>query len=185
VGSIITKLNLELQLDKLKNNDPIQLKAISHYQNYVEKIREGLKDLVQIIDNKAYDFRDFKASVREIAYDYLENTTIRLQINMPEHIQNPILSYQIKRNLECILKEALQNILKHSQASNVTMELNINHGIIMFNIMDDGIGIHTSTKSGSKGLTNIRQRIIKLNGMLKIISSEHEIGTKLIMQIPY
>lgn len=37
VGSIITKLNLELQLDKLKNNDPIQLKAISHYQNYVEK----------------------------------------------------------------------------------------------------------------------------------------------------
>lgn len=184
VGSIITKLNLELQLDKLKNNDPIQLKAISHYQNYVEKIREGLKDLVQIIDNKAYDFRDFKASVREIAYDYLENTTIRLQINMPEHIQNPILSYQIKRNLECILKEALQNILKHSLASNVKIDLWLENKQIGFKIADDGIGIQSFSKPGRKGLTNIRHRINKLQGVLEISSSDTGKGTVLSILIP-
>lgn len=184
VGSIITKLNLELHLDKLKRTDPFHIKSLNTYQIYVEKLREGLKDLVEIIDDSKYDLIDLKALIKEVAFDYLRNTTIQLKINMPDQNINPNIPYQVKRHLQAILKEALQNVLKHAQATTVDIEMIVVNNQIRLTVRDDGIGFDTAINTKGKGFLYMNQRIKNVKGNLLIRSSTSEKGTNLLIEIP-
>jgi signal transduction histidine kinase len=184
VGSIITKLNLELHLDKLKRTDPIHIKSLNTYQIYVEKLRDGLKDLVEIIDDSKYDLIDLKALIKDVAFDYLKNTTIHLKINMPDQNINPNIPYQVKRHLQAILKEALQNVLKHAQATTVDIDMTVVNNQILLIVRDDGIGFDTAISTKGKGFLYMKQRIKNVNGNLTIRSNANEKGTNLLIEIP-
>jgi two-component system, NarL family, sensor kinase len=82
-----------------------------------------------------------------------------------------------------IAQEQLTNILKHAEAKEVSMKLEIERSFLRLTIIDDGKGfdIH-STKKGI-GLNNIKSRAQSLNGFVKIRTG-HEKGSTLIANFP-
>lgn len=70
----------------------------------------------------------------------------------------------------CVL-EALQNIQKYAQASEVVVRVREEDGRITFTIIDDGVGFDVASMKRGAGLTNMEDRLDALGGALRITSA--------------
>jgi signal transduction histidine kinase len=84
-----------------------------------------------------------------------------------------------------IVQEALSNVIKYAQSSEVNVQLLGNADQVTLLIQDDGKGFDVSElpKSKGNGLNNIRERVTILNGSLEIFSHPGE-GTSINVKIP-
>jgi PAS domain S-box-containing protein len=95
------------------------------------------------------------------------------------------ISSNVSLCLYRIVQESLQNIVKHSGASNAHVLLSRNGHGIKLKITDDGCGFQpqASAKKASLGLVSMRERIALLNGKLTI-NSEVGKGTEIEATVP-
>jgi PAS domain S-box-containing protein len=79
-----------------------------------------------------------------------------------------------------IAQEALNNIIKHADASKVNLHLRIQAGAIELRVEDNGIGLHGGKTAGSKmGLSIMRERASEVGAHLKIVSEKNK-GTQVV-----
>ena len=83
-----------------------------------------------------------------------------------------------------IVVEALNNTLKHAQATTVTVRLRANSGVVEIEITDDGQGFDLDDveETGGIGLLSMRQRAERLGGSLTILSARGQ-GTHIHVHI--
>ena len=79
--------------------------------------------------------------------------------------------------------EALQNAIKHSDASRVTIRLGREGGELRFSVTDDGTGFEPETVKRGAGLRNLSDRLSGLQGTLEILSG-HGSGTSIVGKVP-
>jgi signal transduction histidine kinase len=93
---------------------------------------------------------------------------------------DPNLSLEIETELYWVVHEALNNVLKHSKAKNVYLDIKFSKEDTSIILMDDGVGFdanHVEHTSGI-GMKTIAERVKGLNGTLTIESSSGQ-GTVL------
>jgi NarL family two-component system sensor histidine kinase LiaS len=94
------------------------------------------------------------------------------------------LSLEIEQALFRVSQEALSNIARHSQASQVGVELVVENDQVVMNISDDGIGFDIAAVEGKGvGLQSMRERVEAWGGNLRVESIPGQ-GTRLTAQIP-
>jgi signal transduction histidine kinase len=74
---------------------------------------------------------------------------------------------EIRHNLFLTIKEALNNVLKHSQASEVRVGINETRGKLEIIVADNGRGFNQNEGGHARkgnGLENMRKRMIELGG---------------------
>jgi two-component system sensor histidine kinase UhpB len=82
-----------------------------------------------------------------------------------------------------IVQEQLNNILKHSNATEALIELKTMRNRLQLNIIDNGVGFDTRKKNRGIGLNNIISRVEMQNGKMEIISAPGK-GCTLKIEIP-
>src|SRR6516165_2402151 len=93
-----------------------------------------------------------------------QNISIDLAIdNLPERLQ-PSISLSLYR----VAQETVHNIVTHSQAKKVQVELGANDKRITLRIIDDGVGFDPSLEAGGLGLESMRQRVRAVGGFIDI-----------------
>jgi signal transduction histidine kinase len=80
-----------------------------------------------------------------------------------------------------VASEALTNALKHADASEVRIDVDVDDRWIVLTVRDDGVG--GADPSGGSGLIGLRDRVAALGGALAV-DSEPGAGTVLTAQIP-
>jgi signal transduction histidine kinase len=80
-----------------------------------------------------------------------------------------------------VVAEALTNVLKHAQASLVTIELGYDGRALGVSITDDGVGC--ADESGGSGLRGLRDRVGTVDGILTVDSKPGE-GTTVAALFP-
>jgi signal transduction histidine kinase len=83
-----------------------------------------------------------------------------------------------------IAQEALQNALRHAQATRVTVSLRSEDGRILLDVTDDGVGFDpdaAEVRSRRLGLTSMEERAHRLGGSLEIRSARGE-GTTIHLE---
>ncbi len=98
-----------------------------------------------------------------------------IENNLNKDIDLPI---EQRRNLYLILKEAVNNIAKHSGAKKAVLTIDDVENGIEINIEDNGVGFDKSLICGGNGLNNFKMRANNGKIELKIISKIGE-GTKI------
>ena len=95
------------------------------------------------------------------------------------------INTKTKTYLYRIAQEALNNILKHSGAKEVTFTLSRSKDNITFILRDDGKGfdVEDAVFEKGNGLHNMRERVALMQGTINILSSQGE-GTTLIINVP-
>jgi signal transduction histidine kinase len=88
-----------------------------------------------------------------------------------------------KLNLYRILQELLNNIVKHSDATHVDLQLLDVDDFLVVTLEDNGIGFDSKSKSNGLGLINIERRIEFLKGTIELSSVVHK-GTFIVLSIP-
>jgi signal transduction histidine kinase len=91
---------------------------------------------------------------------------------------------EIEEGLYRIGQEALNNVMKHAQASNIRLCLRQAEASVTLEIADDGIGFDPSTagKQGGLGLQAMEERAAELGGELSLRSRPQE-GTQIRVEV--
>jgi nitrate/nitrite-specific signal transduction histidine kinase len=93
------------------------------------------------------------------------------------------LPKSMEKELYLIAQEALNNVLRHSQAQHVTLTLVRNDGNILFMIKDDGVGFDLQSVRSGLGLDNISQHARQVGGEMTLQTQPGQ-GTQLTIRIP-
>lgn len=101
---------------------------------------------------------------------------VNLDANIPAGMES---------NLFRIAQEALNNVLKHAEATVITVTLNGGSQFVELEIVDNGIGFDPMAinDQGGMGMGNIRERTETLGGQFSITSQPGN-GTRLWVQVP-
>jgi signal transduction histidine kinase len=180
VGGIVTNVNLlaEMALSSPALHDARRaLSAIS------ELSREGLSEIrsfMKSLDNKdanwhtlAVDFRLFGKNVVEshgMSFD------IETNISNTEDQPGSLLCLSLFR----IYKEALTNIIKHSQADTVKAAFDVSPERLFLSVQDNGIGLRQGMKK-CRGISNMRARAEEVGGTLSLTSDK---GVCVSLEVP-
>ncbi len=78
------------------------------------------------------------------------------------------LPRQVEEELFHITQEALNNALRHADASNIWVRLAVVNGSARLAIEDDGCGFDPANENGGLGLTTMRERAESVGGELKL-----------------
>jgi two-component system NarL family sensor kinase len=84
-----------------------------------------------------------------------------------------------------VTRAAINNAIKHSSATSISVDLIFNSRYTLLKISDDGDGIKTESKDEGTGMgiTNMKERIEAENGKFRLISSKK--GTTVEAKVPY
>jgi signal transduction histidine kinase len=97
------------------------------------------------------------------------------------------LSPSIENEVLRIAQEALANVVRHSQATRVTVDLRYHPNELTLTVADNGIGFQTSdatlSAKGHFGLQGMRERAEQIAATLSVESSPQS-GTKVILHVP-
>jgi signal transduction histidine kinase len=112
----------------------------------------------------------------------LENYPCQLTVTVPEKIPELEIDGESRRNIFLTVKEAVHNIIKHSGANKVNINIACDKQLII-SVSDNGKGMHVDENINiGNGLKNMKSRIHQLNGKIFIQNNE---GFTLTFEIPY
>lgn len=108
----------------------------------------------------------------EVTLDYVEEVSLVMQKTINGHD---------RKNLFFCIKEMLNNVLKHSAATGVRLEITADKKAMFITVHDNGHGLHQENKFGN-GLKNIQKRIDSLHGTLAF---SNEKGLRISISVPF
>ncbi|TXD64855.1 two-component system sensor with a ligand-binding domain protein [Polaribacter glomeratus] len=167
VGSMLSGLAMQTELLETNANDADKFK-LQKIATISRNAISQMRDLVWSIDSRRQSTNDLVERMRELSEDLLLSKEITFQLETDTiKYPNRELSPQIKQNLFLIFKEAITNIIRHSNANHVIISIvNCKKGS-HFNIKDNGKNIGDCNSTGL-GLSNMKMRTKQIKGKLKI-----------------
>lgn len=162
----------------------------------INKAREELQDLKEIVRSSVKDVRKIIFDLRPMSLDdlgllptlkryidkFIRNTEIDINFQVLGNKERLKPAYEV--TIFRLVQEALNNIHKHSEASSGKVILEFARQKVNIAISDDGVGFDTENVPEDKyGLVSMRERCQLVNGEL-IIHSEKNRGTRINISIP-
>lgn len=168
-------IGIKKQQQKPIEEDVIKIREYSH--EMIGKMGE----IVWALNEKNDSLNDLIAYTRAYAVEYLSENGITCKVELSGNSENYFLSGEFRRNIFLSVKEILHNIVKHAQANNVSVNVEVTEDL-KITICDDGIGFfHSEIRPFSNGLFNIEKRMKEIDGTSEITSMR---GTTVILRAP-
>jgi signal transduction histidine kinase len=92
------------------------------------------------------------------------------------------VSSQTRHNVIMTVKEALHNVVKHSQASEAHLHVSLELELLTIRLHDNGCGFEMTRKSTGNGLVNMQRRLVEIGGTCRI-ESQVGVGTTVEMRL--
>ena len=170
-----------VKVDKAQPNE-IEIHA-AKIGSTARKAVHGLGTIVWAVNPRNDTLDSLVQYISQYAYDFFEAPQIACHLDLPTEVPAIHLTAEVRHNLFMVVKEAFNNILKHSRASDVHLRLALQNGVLEIRVEDNGCGFETSpTASRRSGLPNMRQRT-KMIGALLQIESQPGKGTSIRVQM--
>lgn len=138
---------------------------------------DNMRDLIWAMNPENTTLENLIVRIREYSNDYLEEFPIDYVGSFPDDIPDKKISNEASRNIYMIVKESLQNIVKHADADKVRLNVRVNEKLTV-EISDNGKGFNTDAQKQGNGLKNLQLRSEAIKGKI-IIQSEPDKGTKI------
>ena len=192
MGSKLTKISF------LSEHVQMDAGSAGPLADKIESIAQTSRDLLQTMDEIVWVINPRNDTLEDLinylghyAVEYFQNTRIECEIRLPHEIPHCPLSSELRHNLFLTFEEALNNVLKHSAATKVRVEITNNPKECEVKITDNGRGFEPPASTanppprggrGGNGLENMRQRLTAIGGEW-LVSSQPGHGTTITMRI--
>lgn len=166
VGSLLT--GLAMQTEMLIHQVPEEQKYKLERINSVSKrAMLQMRDNVWSMDARKDTWQSLKDRIQDFALEIFEDKDIVFSLELKGIPVTAAIESTIRQTFYLVVKEALTNVLKHSNATKVRVELGKDSNKYYLIIQDNGSNISNITTSG-QGLSNIKLRAGDINGTCSI-----------------
>ena len=181
VGSNLNSIAIFVELLR-KKASPELMPILEKITNNSSESVALMQDTIWAIQAKNDDFQKFVEKMRNFAVGILGAKDVALQFENLVDSKKNLLTMEQRKNAYLIYKEAINNIVKHAQASKVHIKIWIEDAIIMLEIKDNGKGFDTSQHYEGNGIQNFFERA-EMHEMRCSLDSEQGVGTRLLLEI--
>jgi signal transduction histidine kinase len=120
----------------------------------------------------------------QYADDYLDSAGIRCWQEAPSQMPARRVSAEVRHNVFLVVKEALNNVVKHSRVSEVWLKIGWDGARLHITLADEGKGFNPDKVGPSGcGLGNMRKRVADCHGTFELHSCPGE-GTRIEVNLP-
>jgi signal transduction histidine kinase len=166
----------------------------------LDRIYRTARELTRAMDeivwavNPQHDTLDSLATyLGKFAQDFLNAVHIRCRLDLPMQLPVWPLTAEVRHNLFLAFKEALNNAVRHADATEVRVSLSIEPAGFALRVEDAGRGFVTGADGSAardpvrlasgNGLANMQQRLAEIGGRCDLRSAPGE-GTKVTFFVP-
>jgi len=165
---------------KKQLQEPIE-EDVNKIREYSHEMIDKMGEIVWALNEKNDSLSDLLSYTRAYTMEYLSQNGIECKTEMPDSFPSVFVSGEFRRNIFLTIKEALHNVVKHAQATEVKLIININHKLSI-QIKDNGTGFDKNNiRLFSNGLSNMESRVKEIGGKIEITNKD---GTLVNLWIP-
>ncbi len=174
IGAGLTRISIRSELAK-QNTEATQkdyLDVLQTINSQSLELVNSLGEIVWTINPQQDQLESMLAYFRHYVNKFLEGLPLKYAIHFPETGDSMVVPPDIKRNLFLILKEALNNAVKHAQAHHIKIDFELDKLHYTLRITDDGKGLcEDSIHHFGNGMKGMKNRASSIHATLDVTPS--------------
>jgi ligand-binding sensor domain-containing protein/two-component sensor histidine kinase len=168
IGSTLTNISILSELGtKNLEEPPVAKKYLQRITEESVATQQALDDIIWSVNTRNDNIQELQARMRRYAGELFEHSNTTCQFDFPNADDNK-LNMEQRRDVYLVFKECMNNIHKHASAKKIHIAIGISSGILDMLIEDDGKGFDPEIRSDRNGLQNLKSRVEKWKGNIRI-----------------
>lgn len=174
VGNKLTRINVLTNVLRSKTNGSTDAgRIIDQIQESTNLLYSGTRDILWSLQPSNDNLYQVLNRIRDFGRDLFGDTDTEFDMDeVPAAWKEVPLAMDASRNLIMIFKEALNNALKYSGATRISLHCSLHGPMLEAVLQDNGDGFDCAIPSRGQGLTNMKTRASRLGGSLELHSAE-------------
>jgi signal transduction histidine kinase len=186
LNEIRTKIAYEMHQDigndlnalvyKIKNwhakNGHVNSEEFKQLENTTVQVIVKVNDIVWSLNSEKNNLKELQIYLVNYAEQTLANAHLACTINAVSNMPTSNIELEVKKNIYLLFKEAINNVVKHAQASQVQIQFKYHLRKLQISIADNGKGFDADLIIKGNGLDSMHHRIKQLNGKIEIIQNQ-------------
>ncbi len=144
--------------------------SVRNIGGIARELIENMSDIVWLINPKRDSLYELFLKLKDGYEEILSHRQILLHINNLNSMETISLPMEHRKNIYLIFKEAINNSLKHSACTEISINTEVNGRILVITMYDNGRGFDANKRSLGNGLENMQLRAEAIGGSLRIHS---------------
>ncbi len=154
----------ELEQAASGNRDPLQRKQLLELWQVTNEVATDIQHMSHQLHPSKLHYLGLAAAVRDLCREFSRQHKFEIECLVPDLPRD--LEETVSLSLFRTVQESLHNVVKHSQARHVKVELNREASVIELRVSDDGIGFNPEQArvNHGLGLVSMRERLRSVGG---------------------
>lgn len=172
MGASLSNINIlsTMALQKQRKTGTLLNKMLENIREDAQQMSEAIDDIVWMVNPKNDSPEKILARIRYYASELFEAKNIKYEIYFPLEADRIKLSMEKRRELFLILKEAVNNLVKHSGCTKAVLRIETEGNRLRVQLSDNGKGFDVEKEFEGNGLKNICRRAKSIGGKIEIVS---------------
>ncbi|HEU5070986.1 MAG TPA: two-component regulator propeller domain-containing protein [Verrucomicrobiae bacterium] len=172
LGANLTRVSLLGELIESDKDEPAEVET--HARQISKTAGETSRALDEIVwaANPANDTLEGLVNyVCKYAQEFLTTAGLRCRLDVPAQLPATSIPPDFRHNVFLVAKEAVNNVVKHAQATAVRVQIKLDGGRLLVEVEDDGRGpggAASAAGRGRNGLRNMTRRMEDVGGSFSI-----------------
>jgi signal transduction histidine kinase len=147
-------------------------------------VLSAFDEILWAVNPKRDGLQDFITYACNYAEKFLKVSSIQCFLDVEPNLPASGLNLPLRRGLFMVAKEALNNVVKHSGATELKLRIHCDRGRLILVLEDNGRGFDpTKTNQQRNGLNNMTERMAELGGAFLIVSQPGK-GCRIEISVP-
>jgi ligand-binding sensor domain-containing protein/signal transduction histidine kinase len=147
------------------------------------ELLDSISDIVWAIQPHKDHLSDLRQRMRRFAADVLSARNVEMHWSVSDSGRDYELNTELRRQVYLIFKESINNIARHSRATEARITLQVVERRLALEVSDNGCGIERRDQGDGNGLNSMKLRAARLGGELEIRSAGGQ-GTTVLLRAP-
>lgn len=184
IGGMLTQVTLLSELGRAEADAHHETRTVFERIGHQTRAAvQGMDEIIWATNPKNDNLPNFTEYVCRFADEWFESSPIRCWQDVPTDLPNLPVRADVRHNVFLAVKEAVNNVLKHSGATEAWLRLKLEGTQVHLVVEDNGHGLRPAHQGRiGHGLGNMAARLVDCGGRAEINSSEK--GTRIEFVFP-
>ena len=184
LGANVSSIHIMANMLQTNPDSPQAKTALQNISRYSVQISDTINDIIWNINPQFDSVEELIKRMTRYASETIEGTPIEYDLNLPKNSTAFRLDNRTKYHLYLIFKESVNNAVKHSKATRIEIDFQLNGRQFGFYVRDNGSGFDLKAPARGNGIHNLQSRSKEIGAAIFISASPGK-GTlvELIIQL--
>lgn len=183
IGSSLSSILLLSNMAARKGERAESGKALETIGVTAKEVMEKMSDIVWTMNPLNDEGGSIRDRIEKLAAQTGEMASLPITIAISPRLEEIKMPMELRKNIFLICKEALNNIIKHAQATAVRLSIEVDHKRLRLEITDNGRGFDPGIESRGNGMGTMAERARTCGGVFRVRSGPGE-GSCIEVELP-